>query len=103
MHKYLPAKLETEAVDTLIDAVTGVKVDLCLLVDAAYHVEGYVLGKLVPCDHPIPMATASLTPREKADLLKQLVAPADVVAAPEIPWALIWQIVRQIIDQYIKG
>lgn len=102
MHKYIPSTLDSSAVDTCINALLGQAVDACHAVDSAYHLMGYTLGKIVPCGHLV-VGVAGLTPKEKADALRTLVAAPDVVAAPEIPWYLIWQVVKEIVERYLQG
>lgn len=103
MHKYIPLTLDPVAVETCIQAAMGQPIDACVGVDAAYHIAGFALGKLVPCDHPQPVGFAPVDVAEKVALLRKLQAPADVVAAPEIPWYLIWQVVKEIVERYLSG
>lgn len=100
-HKYLPKELDSSAVELVVTAVVSGGVDLCEATDAAYHIEGYVLGKLIPCDHA-PKANVcpeTMTKEEKAEKLRLLTAKA---GATEIPYWAIWLVIRQIIDSLLS-
>lgn len=102
MYKYLPNQLDAGAVDTLI-AVIGGKVPLSDAVDAAYHVGGFALAKIVP---ETPKAgAADMSDEHKVELLTRLknhyAGEPDLVAAVEIPWALVWMLVQQIVNKYL--
>lgn len=102
-YKYLPNQLDADAVNTLI-AVIGGGVPLSDTVDAAYHVGGFALAKIVPETHA---GRLGQTDKEKVELLVRLrnhyAGQPDLVAAVEIPWALVWMIVQQIINKYLQG
>lgn len=104
-YKYLPSQLDADAVNTLIGLIGG-KVPLSDAVDAAYHVGGFALAKIVP-EAPKAGATAPQTDEEKVALLTRLknhyAGEPDLVAAVEIPWALVWMLVQQIVNKYLQG
>lgn len=103
-YKYLPSQLDADAVNTLIGLIGG-KVPLSDAVDAAYHVGGFALAKIVP-ETP-KVGSAEPTDEEKIALLERLrnhyAGDPAMVAAVEIPWALVWVIVQQIVNKYLQG
>ena len=102
MHKHLPDNLDSDCVETLISAITKRDKLTCEIVDCAYHVAGFAIGKVVPCVHPTPIGVGALSDEDKVAALKTLL-PAQAVAAVDIPWLLIWAVVKQIIDKYLQG
>jgi len=104
MYKYLPNQLDAGAVDTLI-AVIGGKVPLSDAVDAAYHVGGFALAKIVP-ETP-KVGAVDMSDEHKVELLTRLknhyAGEPSLVAAVEIPWALVWMLVQQIVNKYLEG
>jgi len=104
MYKYLPNQLDAGAVDTLI-AVIGGKVPLSDAVDAAYHVGGFALAKIVP-ETP-KVGAVDMSDEHKVELLTRLknhyAGEPSLVAAVEIPWALVWMLVQQIVNKYLQG
>lgn len=102
MYKYLPSQLDAAAVDTLI-AVIGGKVPLSDAVDAAYHVGGFALAKIVP-ETP-RVGAVDMSDEHKVELLTRLknhyAGEPALVAAVEIPWTLIWALVQQIVNKYL--
>lgn len=101
MHKHLPDNLDSDCVETLISAITKRDKLTCEIVDCAYHVAGFAIGKVVPCVHP-PVGGQDLSDEDKVSALKTLL-PAQSVAAVDIPWLLIWAIVKEIVDKYLQG
>jgi len=103
-YKYLPNHLDADAVNVLI-AIVGGSVPLSDTVDAAYHVGGFALAKIVP-ETP-RVGAAEMTDKEKVELLVRLrnhyAGQPDLVAAVEIPWALVWMIVQQIVNKYLQS
>jgi hypothetical protein len=103
-YKYLPDQLDADAVNVLI-AIIGGGVPLSDTVDAAYHVGGFALAKIVP-ETP-KVGAASLSDKEQVELLIRLrnhyAGEPFLVAAVEIPWALVWMVVQQIINKYLQG
>lgn len=104
MYKYLPNQLDADAINTLI-AVIGGKVPLSDAVDAAYHVGGFALAKIVP-ETP-RVGTVVMSDEHKVELLTRVknhyAGQPDLVAAVEIPWALVWMLVQQIVNKYLEG
>lgn len=103
-YKYLPNQLDADAVNVLI-AVIGGGVPLSDTVDAAYHVGGFALAKIVP-ETP-RVGAVEQTDKEKVELLVRLrnhyAGEPSLVAAVEIPWALVWVIVQQIVNKYLQS
>ncbi len=105
MHKYLPETLDPQAINDLLGFYGG-KIPLCDAVDAAYHVGGYALGRFIPCEHPPVMgAAASLSEDEKVALLNGLKEHTEPnrVGAIAIPWLLVWSLVQQVVEQYLRS
>jgi len=109
MLKYLPGQLDASAVDTLIAAVGG-KVPFSDLVDAGYHVGGFALAKIIGEGGTPKVGTVGavgLSDEHKVELLTRLknhyAGEPALVAAVEIPWALVWMLVQQIVNKYLEG
>lgn len=106
MHKYLPSQLDAGAVDTLIAAIGG-GVPFSELVDAGYHVGGFALAKIVPETPKVGARESFQTDEEKVAMLTRLknhyAGEPSLVAAVEIPWALVWALVQQIVNKYLQG
>ncbi len=100
MHKHLPETLESHCVETLISAITKGDKYTCEIVDCAYHVAGFAISKAVPCVHPTPVGAVAT--EDKVAALRTLL-PSQTVGAIEIPWLLIWAIVKDVIDKYLAG
>jgi hypothetical protein len=105
LNKYLPASLDAAAVDTLIGLVSG-RVQLADAIDAAYHVLGFVIVKFKD-NVPTVGADALTCEDSKIALLEKVkescAVEGSAVGAIDIPWSLVWALVQEIVNKYLKS
>ncbi len=113
-----PASFPTASCDLLVHVLTsqpsdGHTHDARQVVEAGYDVLGYVLAEMLGSPQPTPVgAAAPQTNEEKAALLEQAKAHADATAKPAkgkaktaavgaVPWSLIFELVKQLIEEFL--
>lgn len=108
MSKYYPDTLDMQAVNDLISFYQGNK-PVPEVIESAWHVGGYALKQFVPVEqHPVgaacdePVCPSDCEKIELFNAIKKSVDPGKV-SAIEIPWAMVWLIIKQVIDKYIAG
>lgn len=122
--KFIPTALDASAVESVIKFISGNdEVPCCEAADAAYHVGGFVLHQFVPNDHPTPTpptvaskAGVKCGPydnNDKEECVKALTSlkekccgksPTEVkeMKDPSIPWYMLWTILRDVLDRYLR-
>lgn len=77
-------------------------VTLQSVIEDAYDVLGFALFTFEGSSRPLLAADGPpLTDDQKVEVLKKALNHSNLVGADQVPWALIWTIVQQLINQWL--
>lgn len=101
-----PRELPIKAIQEVISYFAKTPgVTLQGVVEDAYDVLGFAMFTFEGSARPLLAAAGPpLTDEQKVEILMQALTPhkqGDIVGAINVPWALIWTIVKQLIDEWL--